>query len=75
MTNVIPMPTLDVEMQLTEISALADAMLYMHEGCHDGDRKRVMDAETTILFIIKDKADTAQKALLRIGRSIERRAS
>ena len=70
MSNVIPMPTLDVEMQLSEISGIVDCMLYMHESAEGTDLERVVKAETTLLYVIKDKADTAQKALSRLARRV-----
>lgn len=66
MTNVIPMPGLTVEMQFSEIEGLVDAMLLMHETCDEGDRKRVMDIDTTLLHLIRDKIQVGQKHLTRI---------
>ena len=62
------MPSLELETQLSEIQSIADAMIFMHEACADGDRDRVMRAETALLFIIRDKADVAHKALERLNR-------
>lgn len=67
MTNVIPMPGLSVETQFSEIEGLVDAMLFMHEAVEDADRKRVMDAETAILHVIKDKIALGQRDLTRIS--------
>lgn len=75
MSNVIQMPSLEIETQLAEISSLADAMLFMHESCGDDDRPRVMNTDTTLLYIIRDKVQTAMRSLEIVNRRAERLAS
>jgi hypothetical protein len=75
MSNVIPMPGLEIEMQFSEIEGLVDAMLYMHEAADDGDRKRIMEAEISMLHVIKDKIRAGQGQLLRMPGHYGRKAS
>lgn len=72
MTNVIQMPALDIETQLAEIRSIADTMLYTHEQVDEDQRKRIMDNDIALLFIIVDKIDKAMKSLERINRFSER---
>lgn len=66
MANVVAYPTLAVEMQLSELSALLDAMLFMHEVAGDGDRQRIMLFETSMLHVMRDKVQVAQSSLERL---------
>lgn len=75
MSNVIQLPSLELETQLSEIRAIADTMLYTHEQIDEDQRKRIMDNDIALLFIIVDKLDTAMKALERINRFAERRTA
>lgn len=64
--NVVRMPGLSVESELSEIESIVDAMIFMHESVQDGDRDRVMTAETALLWIIKEKCQSGQTHLLRM---------
>jgi len=74
MAEVIPYPTLQVEMQLSEIGGLVDAMIFMHEAAGDGDRQRVMLFETSLLWVMRDKLQAAHTALERLNRPARRSA-
>lgn len=75
MSNVIPMPGLEIEMQFSEIEGLIDAMLYMHEAADETDRRRIMEAEISMLHVIKEKIQDGQRQLVRMPGHYGRRAS
>jgi hypothetical protein len=60
---VIPFPTLAVEMKLSEIESMLDAMIYMHEVVDDDARERIMRTETGMLWVMKDIAAAAHREL------------
>lgn len=66
MSNVIPLPGLSVEMQLSEIEGLIDAMLFMHESAGSGDRERIINICVTLLYVMKDKCRAGQNHLQRM---------
>jgi hypothetical protein len=74
MADIIPYPPLKVEMHLSEIESMLDAMIYMHEVVEPADRERIMRTETGMLWVMKDIAAAAHKELERLGAARRRRA-
>ncbi|MCW5697929.1 MAG: hypothetical protein KIS96_14510 [Bauldia sp.] len=70
------MPYLQVETDLCDLQGLIDAMLYMHEIADEGDRKRIMDAETVLLHLAREKTlNSISQINMLTKRSYERSAS
>lgn len=61
----------NIDMQLSEISGLVQAMLFMQEEADDARRAELRDATVAMLYIISDKLKSANGSVAAASRRDE----
>ncbi len=62
MTNVIPMPLQNIDMQLAEISAMVSALIFMQEEADAAKLAELKSATISMLYVVSDKLANANES-------------
>lgn len=59
--NSIPLALAHIDMQLSDIEAILDSLLFMHEAASPGDRERLFVCTIPLLYAAREKAAEAHQ--------------
>ncbi|TPN57180.1 hypothetical protein [Mesorhizobium sp. B1-1-7] len=63
MSNVIPMPLQNIDMQISEAAALAETLIALGENMEDAEYLRMRASSMALLYILTDRLKSADRSI------------